>query len=99
MGAAPRGGRRGPRSNMRGARRLEAYGLWTRATAGWVATARLNSTSRHKAQVQARATGDFLDRNEKVYTLDYFRDLARRITQAGAQIIGIKDMAGLVKVS
>jgi acetyl-CoA carboxylase carboxyl transferase alpha subunit len=49
------------------------------------------------AEVCISFTGDFLSANEKIYTLEYFKDLAKRITEAGAHIIGIKDMAGLMK--
>ncbi|WP_025270708.1 pyruvate carboxylase [Hippea sp. KM1] len=42
-------------------------------------------------------TGDILDKNRKKYTLDYYIDLARQLKDAGADIIAIKDMAGLVK--
>jgi len=42
-------------------------------------------------------TGDILDKNRKKYTLDYYVKLARELKEAGADIIAIKDMAGLVK--
>lgn len=43
-------------------------------------------------------TGDFLDasRNHK-FNLQYYIDLAKRLEDAGAHILGIKDMAGLLK--
>ena len=43
-------------------------------------------------------TGDFLDpaRNQK-FNLQYYLDLARRLEDAGTHILGIKDMAGLLK--
>ncbi|WP_207510428.1 pyruvate carboxylase [Longitalea luteola] len=43
-------------------------------------------------------TGDFLDpqRNQK-FNLQYYIDLAKRLEDAGAHILGIKDMAGLLK--
>ncbi len=43
-------------------------------------------------------TGDFLDpsRNQK-FNLQYYIDLAKRMEDAGAHILGIKDMAGLLK--
>ncbi len=43
-------------------------------------------------------TGDFLDksRNQK-FDLQYYLDLARQLEDAGAHILGIKDMAGLLK--
>ncbi len=42
-------------------------------------------------------TGDILDKNRKKYSLDYYVKLARELKEAGADIIAIKDMAGLVK--
>ena len=42
-------------------------------------------------------TGDFLSPHEHKYTLDYYMKLAQLLVDAGAQIIGIKDMAGLLK--
>ncbi len=43
-------------------------------------------------------TGDFMDpeRNQK-FNLQYYIDLAKRLEDAGAHILGIKDMAGLLK--
>jgi len=49
------------------------------------------------AEVCICFTGDFLSPEEKIYTLDYYKDLTRQIAAAGAHIIGIKDMAGLLK--
>ena len=42
-------------------------------------------------------TGDLLNKNEKKYTLAYYLDLAKQLEDAGAHIIAIKDMAGLLK--
>ncbi|WP_035587279.1 pyruvate carboxylase [Hippea jasoniae] len=42
-------------------------------------------------------SGDILDKNRKKYTLDYYVKLAGQLKDAGADIIAIKDMAGLVK--
>jgi pyruvate carboxylase len=42
-------------------------------------------------------TGDLLDPAEELYTLDYYLALAEQMVQAGAHIIGIKDMAGLLR--
>jgi len=47
------------------------------------------------AEVCICYTGDF--RESAVYTLDYYKELAASIEAAGAHIIGIKDMAGLMK--
>ena len=49
------------------------------------------------AEVCICFTGNFLSADEDIYTLDYFKDLARRIDAAGAHMIAIKDMAGLMK--
>jgi pyruvate carboxylase len=42
-------------------------------------------------------TGDILDVKKTKYTLDYYVNLAHELKDAGADIIAIKDMAGLVK--
>lgn len=42
-------------------------------------------------------TGDILDKNRTKYNLQYYIDLAKRIEDSGAHILGIKDMAGLLK--
>jgi len=42
-------------------------------------------------------TGDILDPNRAKYSLAYYVDLARELEKAGAHIIAIKDMAGLLK--
>ncbi len=42
-------------------------------------------------------TGDILDKSRSKYTLDYYLELASQLKDAGADIIAIKDMAGLVK--
>jgi len=42
-------------------------------------------------------TGDILDPRRSQYTLDYYLKLARELEAAGAHILGIKDMAGLLK--
>ncbi len=43
-------------------------------------------------------TGDFLDpKKNKKFNLQYYLDLARQLEDAGAHILGIKDMAGLLK--
>ncbi|MCQ5069303.1 hypothetical protein NE681_18130, partial [Faecalibacillus intestinalis] len=42
-------------------------------------------------------TGDLRSPDEHKYTLDYYKTLAGQLVDAGAQIIGIKDMAGLLK--
>ncbi len=42
-------------------------------------------------------TGDILDPAKKKFTLSYYLDLARELEDKGAHILGIKDMAGLLK--
>ncbi|NRA87836.1 MAG: pyruvate carboxylase subunit B, partial [Rhizobiales bacterium] len=42
-------------------------------------------------------SGDLTNPNEDKYTLSYYVDMAKQLEAAGAHIIGIKDMAGLVK--
>ena len=42
-------------------------------------------------------TGDILDPKRTKYTLEYYIQLAKQMEDAGAHILGIKDMAGLLK--
>lgn len=49
------------------------------------------------AEVGICYTADLLDPKETLYTLDYYLDLAEKIVAAGAHIIAIKDMAGLLR--
>ena len=49
------------------------------------------------AEVGLCYTADLLDPEEKLYTLDYYLRLAQQIVDAGAHIIAIKDMAGLLR--
>ncbi len=42
-------------------------------------------------------TGDILNKEKKKYNLQYYVDLARELEDMGAHILGIKDMAGLLK--
>ncbi len=49
------------------------------------------------AEVALCYTGDLLDPAENLYTLDYYLGLAEQIVDAGAHIIAIKDMAGLLR--
>ncbi|CAM3049538.1 pyruvate carboxylase [Sporolactobacillus spathodeae] len=42
-------------------------------------------------------TGDILDGQRTKYNLDYYKKLAKDLENAGAHILGIKDMAGLLK--
>ncbi len=49
------------------------------------------------AEVGICYTGNLLDPKEDLYTLDYYLKLAKQIVDAGAHIIAIKDMAGLLR--
>jgi len=49
------------------------------------------------AEVAICFTGDFLSPHEKIYTLDYYKNLTKDIVAAGAHMIAVKDMAGLLK--
>ena len=42
-------------------------------------------------------TGDLSDPGENLYTLDYYLKLAEQIVDAGAHVLAIKDMAGLLR--
>ncbi|MDD6155311.1 MAG: pyruvate carboxylase [Eubacteriales bacterium] len=42
-------------------------------------------------------TGDILDKTRTKYTLDYYINFAKELEKEGANIIGIKDMSGLLK--
>ncbi len=49
------------------------------------------------AEVAICYTADLLDPAETLYTLDYYLELAQQIVDAGAHILAIKDMAGLLR--
>ncbi|MCU1409387.1 MAG: pyruvate carboxylase [Rhodoglobus sp.] len=49
------------------------------------------------AEVALCYTADLLDPDEKLYTLDYYLRLADQMVAAGAHILAIKDMAGLLR--
>ena len=49
------------------------------------------------AEVALCYTADLLDPDEKLYTLDYYLKLADQMVAAGAHILAIKDMAGLLR--
>ncbi|MEC5199975.1 pyruvate carboxylase [Arthrobacter sp. PL16] len=57
----------------------------------------VRATGTAVAEVALCYTSDMLDPAEKLYTLDYYLDLAQRIVDAGAHILAIKDMAGLLR--
>ena len=49
------------------------------------------------AEVALCYTGDLSSPGEKLYTLDYYLRLAEQIVDAGAHVLAIKDMAGLLR--
>ncbi|MDT5285517.1 MAG: pyruvate carboxylase [Mycobacterium sp.] len=49
------------------------------------------------AEVAMSYTGDLSDPGETLYTLDYYLKLAEQIVDAGAHVLAIKDMAGLLR--
>jgi pyruvate carboxylase len=49
------------------------------------------------AEVALCYTGDLSDPGENLYTLDYYLKLAEQIVDAGAHVLAIKDMAGLLR--
>ena len=50
------------------------------------------------AEVAMSYTGDLSNPGETLYTLDYYLKLAEQIVDAGAHVLAIKDMAGLLRV-
>ena len=57
----------------------------------------VRATGTAVAEVSLCYTGDLSDPAERLYTLDYYLDLAERSVQAGAHVLAIKDMAGLLR--
>src|ERR671925_264364 len=49
------------------------------------------------AEVALCYTADLSDPGERLYTLDYYLRLAEQIVSAGAHVLAIKDMAGLLR--
>lgn len=49
------------------------------------------------AEVAMCYTGDLTNPGENLYTLDYYLKLAEQIVDAGAHVLAIKDMAGLLR--
>lgn len=54
-------------------------------------------TQRAVAEVGICYSGNLLDPKENLYTLDYYLKLAEKMVSAGAHILAIKDMAGLLR--
>jgi pyruvate carboxylase len=57
----------------------------------------VRATGTAVAEVALCYTGDLSNPAEKLYTLDYYLELAGRIVDAGAHVLAIKDMAGLLR--
>ena len=57
----------------------------------------VRATGTAVAEVALCYTGDLTSPGEKLYTLDYYLRLAEQIVDAGAHVIAIKDMAGLLR--
>ena len=57
----------------------------------------VRATGSTVAEVALCYTGDLSDPHEELYTLDYYLRLAERIVDAGAHVLAIKDMAGLLR--
>ena len=57
----------------------------------------VRATGSTVAEVALCYTGDLSDPGERLYDLDYYLRLAERIVDAGAHILCIKDMAGLLR--
>ena len=57
----------------------------------------VRATGTAVAEVALCYTADLTNPAEKLYTLDYYLRLAEQIAEAGAHIIAIKDMAGLLR--
>jgi pyruvate carboxylase len=57
----------------------------------------VRATGTAVAEVALCYTGNLQDPSEKLYTLDYYLKLAERIVDAGAHVLAIKDMAGLLR--
>ncbi|MGQ1837121.1 pyruvate carboxylase [Kocuria turfanensis] len=57
----------------------------------------VRATGTAVAEVALCYTGNLLDPAEDLYTLDYYLDLAQQCVDAGAHVLAIKDMAGLLR--
>ncbi|WP_037570400.1 pyruvate carboxylase [Phaeacidiphilus oryzae] len=57
----------------------------------------VRGTGKAVAEVALCYTSDLSDPSERLYTLDYYLRLAERIVQAGAHVLAVKDMAGLLR--
>src|SRR5690625_7385314 len=57
----------------------------------------VRATNSSLAEVALCYTSDILDPSEELSTLDYYLNLAEQIVDAGAHVLAIKDMAGLLR--
>ncbi|MEO5833497.1 MAG: pyruvate carboxylase [Nakamurella sp.] len=57
----------------------------------------VRATGASIAEVALCYTGDLSDPREDLYTLDYYLRLAEKIVAAGAHVLAVKDMAGLLR--
>ncbi|GMA85953.1 hypothetical protein GCM10025868_12030 [Angustibacter aerolatus] len=57
----------------------------------------VRATGTAVAEVALCYTGNLSDPRETLYTLDYYLRLAERIVDAGAHVLAVKDMAGLLR--
>ncbi|MFW6774638.1 pyruvate carboxylase [Nocardioides sp. CPCC 205120] len=57
----------------------------------------VRATGTTVAEVALCYTGDLSDPGERLYTLDYYLRLAEQIVEAGAHVLAVKDMAGLLR--
>ncbi|TDK91064.1 pyruvate carboxylase [Mycobacterium paragordonae] len=57
----------------------------------------IRETGTAVAEVAMSYTGDLSDPGENLYSLDYYLKLAEQIVTAGAHVLAIKDMAGLLR--
>ncbi len=57
----------------------------------------VRATGTAVAEVALCYTADLSDPGESLYTLDYYLRLAEQIVEAGAHVLAIKDMAGLLR--
>ncbi|WP_394378457.1 pyruvate carboxylase [Saccharopolyspora spinosa] len=57
----------------------------------------VRATGKSIAEVALCYTADLSNPDEKLYTLDYYLRLAEQIVDAGAHVLAIKDMAGLLR--
>lgn len=57
----------------------------------------VRATGTAVAEVALCYTSDLSDPNERLYTLDYYLRLAEQIVEAGAHVLAVKDMAGLLR--